>query len=430
MSNSPAIDYNALAKQANAISSHPAGVDYAALAKQAGAVSSTSAPAPVSAPSRYENFTDDITRGLGLNPEAIRAQTSAGGQLLEMGKQVASGLGHYALNVAKDPAHIIDPLNSMASGVTTALGLPDKSSQSVFDPNSYSTPNLGKTVGALASVAAGVDEGAPAREVAGGVAKVATKPVGAVASTVKDIVNDATNNAGNKLGAKLVEPIISRTPTQIASDLKNGRNPARALVDEGISGDAKGMLDQIDQHLSDLSQQTDAALKATPPKSLINIEPIIDGSIDAAIKEAKKTGSDGVQTRLEALRTALKSEYGDLQDSPLAIQKIKQEIGTQAQNLGAFKATDPLEASAAGAMSDIYKRIDSELDAVAPATKSLNERAANLISAKTGLLRTLAKDNQSIFDNHSGIASGAAKKTIASPTVRSKIASIVSTPKD
>ncbi|MCL5746155.1 MAG: hypothetical protein M1541_19870 [Acidobacteria bacterium] len=61
------VDYDALAKQAGAVSSQPAQPDYDALAKQAGAVSSTPA---FLAPGTSD---DDIIRGLGADPALIKA---------------------------------------------------------------------------------------------------------------------------------------------------------------------------------------------------------------------------------------------------------------------------------------------------------------------------------------------------------------------
>jgi hypothetical protein len=362
----------------------------------------------VSQPSRYESFTNDVASGLGFDPQAIRANTSAGGQLLEMGKEAASNLGRFALNVAKDPAHIIDPINAMASGITKAAGLPDSSSQSIFDPNSYSAPNPGKLLGATAQVAAGIE----APDAAGA-------------------ISDATKPVRNAVAAKVVEPLVAKTAAQTAQDVAKGINPADAIVDEGLVGSKKQMVRQADQRLSELSSQTDAALKSSPNANApLDASGIVDGAIAAAQQAAKKSGNAAVVTRLDNLKAALTSQYGSLQGTPLQMQRLKQSVGEVAQDLGSFKATDPLEASAAGALRDIYSRLNDLISSKVPEVSDLNDRASKLISAKTGLLRNVAKDSTSILDSHSATSLflKALKSTAASAPVLSGVAKLIGSP--
>lgn len=361
----------------------------------------------VSQPSRYEQFTNDVASGLGFDPQAIRANTSAGGQLLEMGKEAASGLGRFALNVAKDPAHIIDPINAMASGITKAAGLPDSSSESIFDPNSYHAPNAGKLLGATANVAAGIE----APDAAGA-------------------VSDVTAGARNKVAAKIVEPLVAKTAAQTAQDVSKGINPADAIVSEGLAGSKKQMVRQADQRLGELSSQTDALLKASPNANApLDAAPIVDGAIAAAQQAAKKSGNAAVVTRLENLKDALTTQYGSLQGNVMTMQRLKQAVGDVAQDLGSFKV-DPLEASAAGALRDIYSRLNDLISSKVPEVSDLNDRASKLISAKTGLLRNVAKDSTSILDSHSATSLflKALKSTAASAPVLSGVAKLIGSP--
>lgn len=368
----------------------------------------TQPPTAQQQPNRYEQFTDDVTRGLGLSPEAIRANTSAGGQLLEMGKEAATGLGKFAVSVLKDPFNVTKPLDAMASGIADAAGLPDKANQSVFDPNSYHAPNAGKLLGAGAQVAAGIE-----------------------APDAASAVSDATAGVRNKVAAKVVEPLVAKTAAQTAQDVSKGINPADAIVDEGLVGSKKQMVKQADQRLGELSSKTDAALKSSPnANAQLDAAPIVDGAIAAAQQAAKKSGNAAIVTRLDNLKSALTSQYGSLQGNPLQIQRLKQSIGEVAQDLGSFKATDPLEASAAGALRDIYSRLNDLISSSVPEVSDLNDRASKLISAKTGLLRNVAKDSTSILDSHSAtsLLLKALKSTAASAPVLSGVAKIIGSP--
>jgi hypothetical protein len=360
-------------------------------------------------PSFFDKVGVDVAKGMGLDTDALLAAHKTNGvtgQLLELGSQLAKGAGNFALSVAHDPFNIVKPLDAMASGVTKAAGLPDSSSQSLTDPNSYDAPNPAQLVGALSNVAAGVE----APEVA-----------------------DATAPLRNAVATKVVSPLVAKPAAATAADLAAGRSPAAAIVNEGLVGSKKMMLKQADATLGDLSSQADAALKASPnANSTLDIAPIIQGAIDAGQAAAKKSGNSAIVTRLDNLKTALENEFGSLQGTPIQVQRLKQQIGEVAQNLGAFKAVDPLEASAAGVMRDVYSRIDSLLDEQAPAVKDLNQRMADLISAKTGLLRNVAKESQSILDSHSltSVVLKALKSTAASAPVLSGVAKLIGSTKD
>jgi hypothetical protein len=76
---------------------------------------------------------------------------------------------------------------------------------------------------------------------------------------------------------------------------------------------------------------------------------------------------------------------------------------------GAFKATDPEEASAAKAMGGIYSDIKDAVNAQVPEVAPLNQRMADLISDRMGVKRNIALNaNKSPF-SVIGVGHAAAK---------------------
>jgi len=227
----------------------------------------------------------------------------------------------------------------------------------------------------------------------------------------------------------VVAPLV-KTPLGMAlENAKFGRNPASAIVDEGLVGTKQSLIEQSGKRLGELHDAADQALQQSPNAHVqIDIEPIIDQSIADAQTAARKVGNKAAVQRLSDLQDALKTEYGPIKGNPYEMNNLKRDIGDAASEIGAFKSTDPLEASAAGAMGDVYSGIKDAVNKQVPEVAPFNERSANLIAAKTALTRNLVRDaQQSILDSHTLYSAGAKtiKNTLASAPVRSAAAAVL-----
>lgn len=229
---------------------------------------------------------------------------------------------------------------------------------------------------------------------------------------------------------KIVAPLARKPPVATMRDLKFGVNPGAAIANEGlVAGSREGLVDKINGRIKELSTQTDKQLQNhANAQNQIDVEPIIDQHIDAAIKAAKKVGAQSTITRLENLREGLKNEFGPTKGTPLEMNNLKRDIGDSAADLGAFKSTDPVEASAAAAMEDIYRGIKDAVNKEVPEAKPMNERVADLIGARTGVSRNIAlhinKSPFSVLGPSHAIAKGL-EATIGSTPVRTGLARIV-----
>lgn len=234
----------------------------------------------------------------------------------------------------------------------------------------------------------------------------------------------ATSLRGTRsaLAQKAVAPLVKKPLGATQTDIAFGRNPAQAITDEGLVGTKNQMVNQATKRIGQLSTAADKQLANHPNANTVtDIEPIIDGAIDSAQQAARRSGSKGAINRLEDLREALKTQYGDLQGTPLELNRLKQQIGDTASDLGAFKHTDPLESSAASAMSDIYTRLNDHIKSQVPEVAPINDRTANLISARMGLKRNAAlESNKSLFEGSlSTLPFRMFNKTAGSAPVRS-----------
>jgi hypothetical protein len=259
-----------------------------------------------------------------------------------------------------------------------------------------------------------------ASEAAGGAAGLGEKLPGTAAS-----VNAARQSAAQKIVAPLVKKPLGAT----MEDIRFNRDPAAAISNEGLTGSKPELVKQAQQRIADLSNATDNILKNHPNANVqIDAAPIIDKAISDAQTAARKVGNKSAVNRLADLGDALKSEYGPIKGTPFEINNLKRDIGNSASDLGAFKSTDPIESSAAAAMGDVYKGLKNAVNAQVPEIAPINERVANLLSAKTGLNRNLAlEENKSALSGMtlSNAPFKVAEKLLGSAPIRTNLASLL-----
>lgn len=348
--------------------------------------------------SRFGHRVQDALRG-GGRPDA--AVEFLGGPVL--------GPINAAHGAAILPEHPIRGANEVVRGVGQTVAL----------PLAVVNPGLAASAVPAGVVQHGVQHGLTAlgvdpdvSEMAGNISVLAG--VGAVKKAPQ---------IGKSMAEKLVSPLVRKPVGATLEDARFGRDPAKAITDEGLSGTKQQILKKSQSRVGQISDAVDKTLQNHPNSGAqINAEPIIDEAIDSAVSSAKKTGNKAVVTRLENLREALKTEYGPTKGTPFEINKLKREVGKIGSDLGAFKSTDPLEASAAGAMVDVYSGLKEAVNQQVPEIAPLNERISNLMSAQTALKRNLALQENKSFLSGLSMTNAPFKlldKTAGSAPVRS-----------
>lgn len=237
------------------------------------------------------------------------------------------------------------------------------------------------------------------------------------------------NAARAAAAQKIVAPLVKKPLGATMEDIRFNRDPASAISSEGLTGSKPELVKQAQQRIADLSNSTDNILKNHPNANVqINAAPIIDKAIADAQTAARKVGNKSAVNRLADLGEALKTQYGPTKGTPFEINNLKRDIGNSASDLGAFKSTDPIESSAAAAMGDVYKGLKDAVNAQVPEVVPNNERVANLLSAKTGLNRNLALEQNKGFFSGMTLSNApfkVAEKVIGSAPIRTNLASLL-----
>lgn len=193
---------------------------------------------------------------------------------------------------------------------------------------------------------------------------------------------------GSGLSARIINSLIK----PLAKDFSYGKNPGRAVAEEGIVASSLDDLgakigETLDTRVGELKQMLTAADNTGAKIDLTHTLKPIDTAI-AEAKAAPRTNSS-IISRLEAVRDDLigltDNGSGDMVPtrniasvSPTEAVDFKRLVGKLTKFTS--NASDDKEVNAA--LKKVYGGIKGEVEKVAPETKDLNERIADLISAQ------------------------------------------------
>lgn len=211
-------------------------------------------------------------------------------------------------------------------------------------------------------------------------ARGATKPPvpGAKASAF-------TRTLGTAVREKLPQMAVRDVIGPHLSDFKFGRNPVKAVVEEGISAATnEGMLKKISARKSELGKRIDMqlSLKAAAGK-VVDVKKAVTDSLFEHMRLARQLGDDALTRRLVKFRNAVTKRTSM---SPREAAKLKRDIGDSVH-----WTEDPVEASLNAAKQDVYRALNDAVDQQVPGTKELNARFADLLHAEKSMKRVVDK---------------------------------------
>lgn len=195
-----------------------------------------------------------------------------------------------------------------------------------------------------------------------------------------------TEKAAKSFAPRLVNSLIK----PLAKDLSYGKNPGRAVAEEGIVARS---LDELGTKINETLTKRNAEL-ANKLKSaskiklnLANVLTPIDDAIEAA-KAAPRTNSQ-ILSRLEAVKNDILGVQIDETGkevatrilkgvSPEQARELKQLVGELTRFTGA--ASDDKAVNLA--LKRVYGQIKQSINDAVPGVANLNERIADLVSAK------------------------------------------------
>lgn len=328
-------------------------------------------------------------------------------------KEFAKGTGKSVLSTLQGASDIGQKIFGGAANkiVSAATGKQQPAMSRVALPETLTTASndyqrYGKTTGDIAQFfvpgTGAVKGGNFISKLATGSAKVgglsAAQTGSAEDGGINALVTAALGPAG-KLASKAGKPIADvlgiKLPTRIieslikpgVNDFKFGKDPGGAVLSEGLKGRTFGdLVKNIQKKTNSVGKAIDTEVAKVKDRQ-IDISSAV-AQVDDAIAQATTQGEQALVTRLQSIRDGItktfKNENGKLVatgDKPMVMSvqealKIKRELGKAAKWTG-----QAFDNEANQVRVRMFQAIRDSIEKVAPATKALNERYANLITA-------------------------------------------------
>lgn len=347
-------------------------------------------------------ITPDAPPQVTITPDAAPEQPGA---ISRFASSFAQGLGMPS----QMSDYVQGPLRAIEHPVDSAKLLYDAATQSMADTQAKGVQRMQqpgiipKAAGALQYAEGAIPFVGPALsnageqfergDVAGGLGSTAAlaAPIAgpeAVGQAHDVLTSPLADSVRQALAEKIAGPVVRKTPTQTANDLKFGRNPAAAITQEpGLEGvTASGLRDGVAKRMNEIGQVMDQTLSNPQAAAKqINIEPIIDQAAQSAKSSPMAKLNPALADRIDALSDNLRSQFGSLQKNPLEATQMKRQIGDATKWTG-----QPFDNEANQMLVDVYRGIKDQVNDAVPEIKPFNERYADLLSAKTALDRRIA----------------------------------------
>jgi hypothetical protein len=262
------------------------------------------------------------------------------------------------------------------------------------------------------------------------IAYVAPERLGAVARS-----KWLTESIPHSMVTKMIRPA--------ATDLKFGKNPARAILDEGITGNT---LEDIGNKVSDRLGEVGRELDREAQKPA-NASKVVDVTqslrpLDDAMVEAVKAGDRQLFRKLQDVRSELSQDWqavrtpgGRVVMRPTGPRNL---VMNPSESLAFKRAvgdrirwdSDPLSGAVNKSLAAVYGQVRDALNAQVPALRDLNTRYSDLVGATQAVRRRIPAQNRNAAWSLSDIMIGGHNLPLAitrhiarTPAVRSRVAS-------
>ena len=195
------------------------------------------------------------------------------------------------------------------------------------------------------------------------------------------VAGRAASAAADYLPGKLINGLIKPLEKQF----RFGRNPGRAVAEEGITANSQPeMLQAINARLSEvgenIGQMLDNVAGADQPS--IDISPMLRPLQEAAEK-ALRVGDTGLAKRLLDFADAPIFKEADLL-TPRQAAEVKRAVGESTQWTG-----ETFDKPINQAKSAVYRAINDAVSEAVPGVRPLQQRYADLLGAAKALERTM-----------------------------------------
>src|ERR1700674_4876341 len=248
---------------------------------------------------------------------------------------------------------------------------------------------LGTMTGAGAQVALGAKM-APGSKIAPTPEELSAQTLAATPKPQPAPVGGLRQSAATGMIQKLIKPM--------RNDVRFGKDPAAAIVREGLTAnDLGGLGDQVYARTQQVGQQIDQVLQSPEAqRKTVDMSPSL-APIDEAMQSAVKNGNKAFYDRLGELKKQLTNDWGPDEETgsikPVAVKNLKMtpyEATQFKRNVGdltRWTGNDPFENDLNAVKGQIFGNVKDQVNQVVPEVKALNSRYADLVGAAKAIER-------------------------------------------
>jgi len=249
-------------------------------------------------------------------------------------------------------------------------------------------PTVGKGVGIVSEA---LGSGAVSSVQTGGDIDEAKSAV--IFSGLGSLAAPVASKVASWLNKKVAPRVINSLVKPSNKEFEFGKDAGAAILDEGLrSPTMGGLLKNVTERKKEVGALIDANLSKVD--DVVDVTPALS-KLDDLIVDANTSGERELAEKYRAIKegitgvfdptTGVKIGEKDLTNlSALEAQQLKTKIGDAVQWYNT-----PFEGQTNQARVSVYRAINDIIDTVAPGTKKLNMRYANMLTAQTALMRRM-----------------------------------------
>jgi hypothetical protein len=224
------------------------------------------------------------------------------------------------------------------------------------------------------------------------------------------------------------------------ADLRFGKDPARAILEDGITGNTlENVGNKVSDRLAEVGQQLDREAQKYPTKVVdvsSALQPLDDGML-----EAVKSGDRALFRKLQSVRSELSQNWQtvrtpggrvvlrpsgprNMRMSPYEALQYKRQIGDRIR-----WTSDPLDGAVNKALASAYGEVREATNNAVPGLADLNTKYSDLVGAAQAIRRRIPAENRNAAWSLSDILIGTHHLPLAitrhiarSPAFRSRAA--------
>lgn len=310
--------------------------------------------------------------------------------------------GGMAKVLGTDPTGSIRALRSETApapgNMGEQLGFLGEQTAEYFAPGGL-VKRVGKAASALPRVARGAVRAGAEGAATGGVAAAQGHSPRAIGTAA---LLGAATPAALAVAERVGPAIVNNMLRPLAKQYRFGKNPGRAVVNEGIvAQDINHLVTALAERKDMVGKLIDGSLRSPRAQAAgtIDIKPMLKPVDDAIKKYARSPENEALVKQLYNFRESLTNIFipgpkGTILPTgiprptmldPYRATRVKREIGE-----GTKWSGEAYERPLNEVKAEVYRSIDSAVDALVPESKFLNERYGNLLEAQKAAERKAA----------------------------------------